>query len=112
MLSLFKRSLLTTPRSVTPSLATSFPRLYSTPAPPQLTDGESSLKSKLESLLDGAVVQVQDVSGHSTTSRRSRESIADESWGMSTIKQHRAVNELLKDDIKGMHGVQLKTSAP
>jgi stress-induced morphogen len=32
--------------------------------------------------------------------------------GLSVIKQHRLVNVVLKDEIKGWHGVQLKTKAP
>lgn len=31
--------------------------------------------------------------------------------GLSTIKQHRVVNELLKEEIKGMHGLQVSSSA-
>ena len=30
--------------------------------------------------------------------------------GLPTVKQHRLVNEFLKEDIKKMHGLQLKTS--
>jgi stress-induced morphogen len=30
--------------------------------------------------------------------------------GLSVIKQHRLVNDLLQDDIKKMHGIRLKTS--
>jgi stress-induced morphogen len=29
--------------------------------------------------------------------------------GLNTIKQHRLVNELLKDEIKGMHGLQVES---
>lgn len=32
--------------------------------------------------------------------------------GLSMIKQHRLVNEILKERIKGWHGLQLKTKAP
>ncbi|KAL8293615.1 hypothetical protein RQP46_000316 [Phenoliferia psychrophenolica] len=79
-------------------------------APPPLTDGEKVLKDKLESALSGANVQVQDVSGGCGTFYAI--SISHESFkGLSVIKQHRAVNELLKEEIKDMHGLQLKTSA-
>lgn len=37
----------------------------SSPPPPPLSDGEQKLKTKLESHFDGAVVDVQDVSGRS-----------------------------------------------
>lgn len=40
-------------------------------------------------------------------------SIAHESFkGLSTIKQHRVVNELLKEEIKGMHGLQVSRISP
>lgn len=32
--------------------------------------------------------------------------------GMPTIKQHRLVNQILAEEIKKWHGVQLKTKAP
>lgn len=32
--------------------------------------------------------------------------------GLSVIRQHKLVNAVLADDIKGWHGVQLKTRAP
>lgn len=31
--------------------------------------------------------------------------------GMSMVKQHRLVNDILSDEIKSWHGVQLKTKA-
>jgi stress-induced morphogen len=31
--------------------------------------------------------------------------------GLSVIKQHKMVNEVLKDEIKSWHGVQLRTKA-
>ncbi|BGP40229.1 hypothetical protein JCM10449v2_004187 [Rhodotorula kratochvilovae] len=75
-----------------------------------LSDGEKLLKDKLEQELKGAKVQVQDVSGGCGSFYAI--SVEHESFkGLSTIKQHRLVNELLKDEIKGMHGLQLKTKA-
>lgn len=32
--------------------------------------------------------------------------------GLTVIKQHKLVNQVLKDEIKEWHGVQLKTKAP
>ncbi|GJN90512.1 hypothetical protein Rhopal_003523-T1 [Rhodotorula paludigena] len=81
------------------------------PQAEQLTDGEKTLKDRLEQGLDGAKVQVQDVSGGCGSFYAI--SVEHESFkGLSMIKQHRIVNDLLKDDIKGMHGLQLKTKAP
>ena len=31
--------------------------------------------------------------------------------GLSVVKQHRLVNEVLREEIRGWHGVQLKTRA-
>ncbi|GAA6007028.1 hypothetical protein JCM10207_009175 [Rhodosporidiobolus poonsookiae] len=87
------------------SFAASAPQLSS------LSDGEAHLKTKLEDSLKGAKVEVQDVSGGCGSFYAI--SIAHESFkGLSMIKQHRIVNDLLKDEIKGMHGLQLKTKAP
>ncbi|GAA5850493.1 hypothetical protein JCM8547_001892 [Rhodosporidiobolus lusitaniae] len=77
----------------------------------QLSDGEQHLKTKLEGALDGAKVEVQDVSGGCGSFYAI--SIAHESFkGLSMIKQHRIVNDLLKEEIAGMHGLQLKTQTP
>ncbi|GAA5840183.1 hypothetical protein JCM9279_002303 [Rhodotorula babjevae] len=77
----------------------------------QLSDGEKLLKDRLEQSLEGAKVQVQDVSGGCGSFYAI--SVEHSSFkGLSMIKQHRVVNDLLKDEIKGMHGLQLKTKAP
>ncbi|GAA5875674.1 hypothetical protein JCM3774_002577 [Rhodotorula dairenensis] len=89
------------------SFASSTPRRDA----PQPTDGEKALKSKLEEKLQGAKVDVQDVSGGCGSFYAI--SVEHESFrGLTMIKQHRLVNDLLKDDIKDMHGLQLKTKAP
>ncbi|KAM0791623.1 hypothetical protein ACM66B_006062 [Microbotryomycetes sp. NB124-2] len=74
----------------------------------ELTEGEQLLKSKLEKELDGAKVQVQDVSGGCGSFYAI--SIAHPSFkGLTKMKQHRLVNELLKDEIKDMHGLQVSS---
>ncbi|KAG9531696.1 hypothetical protein KCU93_g1681, partial [Aureobasidium melanogenum] len=55
--------------------------------------------------------QVQDVSG-GCGSMYALDIVSAKFKGMSVIKQHRLVNAVLKDEIKGWHGVQLKTKAP
>lgn len=105
---------------------------------PKPTDGEQALKAKLEEKLQGAKVDVQDVSGASPLPLSLRPtfrgrltispgsvrcgtswdtggcgsfyaiSVEHESFkGLTMIKQHRLVNDLLKDDIKDMHGLQV-----
>ncbi len=34
---------------------------------------------------------------------------SDRFKGLSTVKQHRLVNEVLREEISGWHGVQLRT---
>ncbi|KWU46997.1 bola-like protein, partial [Rhodotorula sp. JG-1b] len=68
--------------------------------------GEQALKAKLEEKLQGAKVDVQDVSGGCGSFYAI--SVEHESFkGLTMIKQHRLVNDLLKDDIKDMHGLQV-----
>jgi stress-induced morphogen len=55
--------------------------------------------------------QVQDVSG-GCGSMYALDIVSAKFKGLSVIKQHRLVNAVLKDEIKGWHGVQLKTKAP
>lgn len=57
------------------------------------------------------VLQVEDISGGcgsmyavGITSKKFK--------GLSVIKQHRLVNEVLGEDIKSWHGIQLRTKAP
>ena len=35
---------------------------------------------------------------------------SDKFKGLGVLKQHRLVKDVLKDDIKDMHGIQIKTS--
>ncbi|CAD0087500.1 unnamed protein product [Aureobasidium vineae] len=56
-------------------------------------------------------IQVQDVSG-GCGSMYALDIVSAKFKGLSVIKQHRLVNAVLKDEIKGWHGVQLKTKAP
>lgn len=38
--------------------------------------------------------------------------VSEKFAGLSVIKQHRLVNQVLGEEIKKWHGVQLKTKAP
>jgi len=38
--------------------------------------------------------------------------VSEKFRGLSIMKQHRLVNGILGEEIKGWHGVQLKTKAP
>ncbi|KAL0100678.1 hypothetical protein PUN28_019223 [Cardiocondyla obscurior] len=38
--------------------------------------------------------------------------VAPEFRGLNTVKQHRIINEVLKEEIKDMHGLRIRTSVP
>ncbi|KAL7298289.1 bolA-like protein 3 [Trichogramma pretiosum] len=57
------------------------------------------------------IIQVQDVSG-GCGAMFEISVIAPEFKGLNTVKQHRLINEVLKEEIKGMHGIRIHTSVP
>ncbi|CAO3619824.1 unnamed protein product [Cunninghamella blakesleeana] len=82
-------------------------RYYSTEG---LTAGELNIYSKLEKAFEPTRLRVADVSGGCGSMYAI--DIATKAFeGKSIVKQHRLINELLKEEIKGMHGLQLKTSS-
>ncbi|KAI9358111.1 bola protein [Pilaira anomala] len=83
---------------------------YSTEAPASLSAGEKHIYQKLTEALSPHKLQVADVSG-GCGSMYAIDIAAKKFEGTSIVKQHRMVNEVLKEEIKGMHGLQLKTSA-
>ncbi|TGZ83390.1 hypothetical protein EX30DRAFT_339572 [Ascodesmis nigricans] len=54
--------------------------------------------------------QVQDVSG-GCGSMYAIEIASSRFRGLTMMKQHRLVNEVLAEEIRGWHGVQLRTKA-
>ncbi|RCK66394.1 Altered inheritance of mitochondria protein 1 [Candida viswanathii] len=85
-------------------------RLYSTQEqqPEVMDDYEQKVYDILKKEFDPVNLQVKDVSGGCG----SMFAILVESLkfkGLPMIKQHRLVNELLKDEIKQWHGLQLRT---
>lgn len=71
-------------------------------------DYETKVYNVLKQQLDPKVLDVRDVSGGCG----SMFAILIESKsfkGMTMVKQHRLVNEILKDEIKKWHGLQLRT---
>ncbi|ODV91246.1 hypothetical protein CANCADRAFT_26417 [Tortispora caseinolytica NRRL Y-17796] len=81
-----------------------FKRFYS------LSSGEAELHKKLEKALEPKLLNVQDISG-GCGSMYQIKIISEKFKGMSMVKQHRLVNEILKDDISKMHGVRLDTQS-
>lgn len=97
---------------------------YSTEAPASLSAGEKHIFQKLTEALSPHKLQVADVSGKThhlylsiqllrTTllggcgSMYAIDIAAKKFEGTSIVKQHRMVNEVLKEEIKGMHGLQV-----
>jgi stress-induced morphogen len=56
------------------------------------------------------LVKVQDISG-GCGSMYAIQVESPKFKGLTVIKQHKLVNEVLKDEIKSWHGVQLRTKA-
>ena len=96
------------PAPVTRLWAQSY-RLYSTQEPVEVMDDyEQKVYNILKDEFNPVNLQVKDVSGGCG----SMFAIIVESSkfkGLPMIKQHRLVNELLKDEIKQWHGLQLRT---
>jgi len=61
--------------------------------------------------VNNGYVQVQDISG-GCGSMYGLEIVSPKFTGLTVIKQHKLVNKVLEEEIKGWHGVQLKTNAP
>ncbi|KAK6008804.1 hypothetical protein QM012_000707 [Aureobasidium pullulans] len=79
-------------------------------APDYLDEKELHIFQKLAAELSPTKLEVQDVSG-GCGSMYALDIVSAKFKGLSVIKQHRLVNAVLKDEIKGWHGVQLKTKA-
>ncbi|KAI8144375.1 bola protein [Fennellomyces sp. T-0311] len=83
---------------------------FSTTAANSMSDGEKHIFNKLTDALTPHKLRVVDVSG-GCGSMYAIDISAKAFEGTSIVKQHRMVNQILKDEIKDMHGLQLKTSA-
>ncbi|KAI0092574.1 bola protein, partial [Irpex rosettiformis] len=70
------------------------------------SDGEKDIHAKLTDRFNPTELAVQDVSGGCGTFYAI--SITSEVFkGLPTVKQHRLVNEVLKKEIEGIHGLQV-----
>jgi len=76
------------------------------------TLGEKMLRTKLkENFPKATEIHVSDISGGCGAMYEILIE-APEFAGKRTIQQHRMVNDVLKEEIASMHGLQLKTSVP
>jgi len=79
-----------------------------TPPPRELSEGEQTICAKLTDRFAPSELLVQDVSGGCGTFYAI--TIASQAFkGLPIVKQHRLVTEVLKQEIEGIHGLQIKT---
>lgn len=79
--------------------------------PDYLDDRERNIFNIIKSELQPTSLEVQDISG-GCGSMYALDIVSEKFAGLPVIKQHRLVNQVLGEEIKGWHGVQLKTKAP
>ncbi|KAF1822104.1 bola-like protein [Dissoconium aciculare CBS 342.82] len=80
-------------------------------APEYLDENERKIFTILKDSFKPSKLEVQDVSG-GCGSMYALDIVSEQFTGLTTIKQHRLVNQVLGEEIKKWHGVQLKTKAP
>lgn len=78
--------------------------------PEHLNEKERYVFEKLTEALGPSRLEVQDISG-GCGSMYAIEIASRKFQGLPMMRQHRLVNEVLADEIKGWHGVQLRTKA-
>ncbi|KAI0829386.1 bola-like protein [Trametes gibbosa] len=103
-----------TRRIARPQLALRLPvaaRAYSVAQAKFSTDGERVIHEKLTEKFKPSELHVEDVSGGCGTFYQIIIA-SDEFKGLPLVKQQRLVNQTLKEEIQGIHGLQLKTIAP
>lgn len=71
---------------------------------------KTEIEQKLNKSLKIQKLEVIDISGNCGTSFQIKIKSPD-FMGKTPIMQHRIVNEILKDDLKDIHALQLKTEA-
>ncbi|KAK6077376.1 BolA-like protein [Seiridium cupressi] len=90
----------------------SSPQSSSTPEKPDYLDtAESEIWDKLTAEFSPTELMVQDVSG-GCGSMYGIEIASEKFRGANMLKQQRMVNAVLGDQMKGWHGVQLRTKVP
>ncbi|KAI8826798.1 bola protein [Fimicolochytrium jonesii] len=114
-MSLFARSILR-PRGSLLKAPLASSRLLSSqpggvaPLDPAYTEGERTLHEKLANQLQATKLKVSDISG-GCGSMYAVQIASPLFKGKPLIRQHQMVTDILREDIKGMHGIQIKTEA-
>jgi stress-induced morphogen len=81
------------------------------PLKPTYTTGEKTIHEKLANILEASQLDVVDISG-GCGSMYAVEITSPKFKGLSLLKQHRMVSDVLQEEIKSMHGIQIKTHSP
>ena len=81
------------------------------PAGATYFSSEESIREKLVSSLQATFAEVEDISG-GCGSMYKLEVESELFRGVSMVKQHQMVTNSLKDEIKEMHGLTIKTRQP
>jgi len=101
-----------TSAATSPSTSTSAPSAtLSPPAPDYLDEAELHIYDKLTAELQPTKLEVQDISG-GCGSMYGIQVESERFRGLSLVKQQKLVNSILKEEIGGWHGVQLRTGVP
>ncbi|OTB13757.1 hypothetical protein K445DRAFT_319658 [Daldinia sp. EC12] len=79
--------------------------------PDYLDEAESAIWDKLTAEFEPTELMVQDISG-GCGSMYGIEIASEKFRGVNMLKQQRMVNAVLGDQMKGWHGVQLRTKVP
>jgi len=79
--------------------------------PSHLNEKEQGIWTLLQKALEPTKLEVQDISG-GCGSMYGIEIVSERFRGLNMLKQQRLVNAVLKEEIGGWHGVQLKTAVP
>jgi stress-induced morphogen len=79
--------------------------------PEHLNDKEREIWGMLQRELKPTKLEVQDISG-GCGSMYGIEVVSERFRGLSMLRQQRLVNQVLGEEIRGWHGVQLRTSVP
>lgn len=74
------------------------------------TNEERMIYDKLTKALNPRMLDVVDISG-GCGSMFAIDVTSDKFDGLSMVKQHKLVNQILKDDIQRWHGLQLRTKS-
>ncbi|KAF5369757.1 hypothetical protein D9758_001337 [Tetrapyrgos nigripes] len=75
---------------------------------PDVTEGERNIHAKLTEKFAPSQLQVQDISGGCGSFYAI--TISSQAFkGLPIVKQHKLVTQTLKEEIEGIHGLQIKT---